>query len=354
MNGDSLVLQELRRLFEVDEFLPVEKLMEVALYHPQGGLYRRTCPAQGREGQFTTCARIDAGLGRAVAGWIREVTSPGEDGDGISEVIEVGGGDGALARAVIESLSEAGQAHRLHLVELSEPAISLQREALAQMDCHWHDSIQEAVRACRGEALIYSNELVDAFPATVVEFRGGDWVEVGLRLEDERLRERVAARSWPSEEGARPAIFELDAPREGCRGEIHFSYRRWLERWVPDLHRGAMLTIDYGGSSAAVYSRTSYGTLRAYFANLRLEEREDLYNRLGRQDLTCDVNFTDLRRWGEALGLETQAFMTQRELLDRYGVLEDEGADSSLAFIARPGGAGTSFRALWQKRISKP
>jgi SAM-dependent MidA family methyltransferase len=63
-----------------------------------------------------------------------------------------------------------------------------------------------------------------------------------------------------------------------------------------------MLTIDYGANSAEeIYDRRPGGTMRAYHRQQRIEGG-GIYARFGRQDLTSDVNFADLVRWGEALG----------------------------------------------------
>jgi SAM-dependent MidA family methyltransferase len=73
--------------------------------------------------------------------------------------------------------------------------------------------------------------------------------------------------------------------------------------------------------------------------------------RLGQQDLTCDVNLTDLLAWGESLGLRTLGLWTQRELLERHGLLlSSPRRRDSLAFLADPDGAGGRFRALAQAR----
>ena len=90
----------------------------------------------------------------------------------------------------------------------------------------------------------------------------------------------------------------------GQRVEAFQSYRNWLTTVDRHLHRGALLTIDYGGSPTEIYHRKPGGTMRAYFRHQRIEGKE-IYLRPGRQDLTADVNFVDLQEWGEQLGLKT-------------------------------------------------
>jgi SAM-dependent MidA family methyltransferase len=66
-------------------------------------------------------------------------------------------------------------------------------------------------------------------------------------------------------------------------------------------HQGAMLSIDYGGTTGEIYKRRPQGTLRAYRGQQRLTGSE-VYELPGRQDITADVNFDDLQRWAREFG----------------------------------------------------
>jgi SAM-dependent MidA family methyltransferase len=111
-----------------------------------------------------------------------------------------------------------------------------------------------------------------------------------------------------------------------------------------------MLTIDYGDAFPQVYHRRPGGTLRAYFAQQRLTGAE-VYQRMGRQDITTDVNFTDLQRWGERLGWATEVFETQAEFIRRYvaDAAERSRKDATDAYVLDPEGAGGAFRTLVQR-----
>jgi SAM-dependent MidA family methyltransferase len=262
--------------------------------------------------------------------------------------VEVGGGDGSLAAAVLAALPLTARAGLvLHAVERSEPAVAALRARLGRR-VRVEPSVAAALAAAGGRALVFSNELVDAFPVDLLERRGGTWREVRLVRHGSRLVESVGEPP-PWLDRAVFSVARLERAPEGARAEVHQAYRRWLRAWAPSLRRGAVLTIDYGDEHDALYGRGGGGTLRAYYANQRLDERADLYTRLGLQDLTCDVNFTDLRLWGDELGWRAAATWTQRELLARFGALRAETPGSTMEFVARPGGAGTAFRALWQQ-----
>jgi SAM-dependent MidA family methyltransferase len=352
MDGSPQVVEALRTRLAVAGAVSIEELMEVALYHPSAGLYRRGVPPRGSSGgHFTTCARIDPALGRAVAGWLVRAWRETLGAPRRWHAVEVGGGDGALAEAVLAALPRRLRwTLTYHLVEIGEAAVAAGRERLGRRVA-WSTSVASALREARGEALVFSNELVDAFPAALLERGRGAWHEVWLTERGGRLVEELRpAREWLSEPGAY-SVACLDVP-ERSRAEVHRRYRDWLASWAPLLRRGAVLTIDYGDECAALHGRGGGGTLRAYFSNQRLDDRREVYHRLGLQDLTCDVNFTDLARWGEGHGWRTESLLTQREFLIEHGASPVGGStEPGLEFVARPGGAGTAYRVLWQSAL---
>lgn len=351
MDGSGPVIEAIGARLDRHGAIAFEELMDLALYHDRGGLYRRRAPQRGRQGHFSTCAHLDPALGEAVARWIERGWGEGLGRPGRGHVIEVGGGDGSLAATVLDALPRRLRRRITYLmVERGEAALSLQRERLGGR-VSWVSSMTRALRRCRGQALIFSNELVDAFPAVALERRDGRWLEVFLVRRGSGLVEELRPPREPLP-GELFSVAELTGLPDGVRAEVHRSYRRWLRSWAPLWRRGWLLTIDYGGECGELYGRGGGGTLRAYFSHIRLDDRSDLYHRLGLQDLTCDVNFTDLIRWGEHLGWSTGAYVTQRELLAQFVGLDQEGARPSLGFIADPHGAGGHFRALWQRRTA--
>jgi len=75
-----------------------------------------------------------------------------------------------------------------------------------------------------------------------------------------------------------------------------------------------MITIDYGDLMPGLYHRRPAGTLRGYAHHQRLSGQE-IYQAPGRLDLTADVNFSDLEKWGEDLGWKTTRHGTLAEFL---------------------------------------
>ncbi len=352
MDGARQVVAAVERRLGQDGAISFEELTELCLYGPEGGLYRRGCPPTGRQdGHYATCPRIDPALGEAIAQWLAEQRRERLGAPLRWHVIEVGGGDGSLAETVLDALPPTLRAGlTFTMVEASERALALQRERLGAR-VRWAATPAEALRRSRGAALLYSNELVDAFPAVVLERRSGSWAEVFVaRGRDGRLVEELRPPGAWARDEAPLSVLDLGDVPEGSRAEAHPSYHRWLRSWLPAWREGAMLTVDYGASCVELYGRGGGGTLRAYYRSHRLEGSCEVLRRLGQQDLTCDVNFTDLAAWGVGLGLRTLGDWSQRELLERHGALRRGPERPGRRFVSDPLGAGSAFRALAQAR----
>lgn len=328
--------------------ISVERFMQEALYHPRFGYYARRVGTVGRTGDFSTSATLHPALGRAVAAWAlahrAEVACRGR-----WHLIELGGGTGELAAGVLKSLGWLGKLGlHYHLVEVSEPLRAQQQARLhAAGRVTWHEEMPSALAAAAGRALIFSNEFVDAFPCVQLVYHeaASIWREVRLAWLESMDHPVETTGDWAGEV---PAGWQV-APRDGQRVEIHRSYREWLKAWTMAWRVGRLLTIDYGDLFPALYHRQPHGTLRAYCRHQRLTGLE-VYRRFGQQDLTADVNFTDLQAWGEAAGLENVGYQNQAAFLRRW--LPDKmlrgTRDARLAFLLDPDGAGGAFKVLEQ------
>lgn len=303
-----------------------------ALYHPQKGYYAARIGTVGRRGDFSTSATLSSDLARGVARWIKKEAAA----CGVRTVIEIGSGDGSLMAGV---LSELGWWQRLRLrffiVEASAPLRAQQQARLGRRCAGWFGSMEEALAACEGRALIFHNEVMDAFPVHLLEWQDG-WKEVHLDWRDGVVSEVLEVLpEW--DQAAYSALSWTPANRQ--RVEVMTDLRRWFAGWLPHWQRGAMLGIDYGDAFPAIYHRRPRGTLRGYFMQQRIEG-PDLYANVGRQDLTAEVNFTDVRSWLKEAGLNEVSDQTQRELLEQLGTSSDP----------KMAAAYESFRCIWSRR----
>ncbi len=279
-----------RFLLELQESLggaiTFERWMQEALYHPDFGYYTATIRGIGRRGDFTTWPLLHRSLATGIARWALAHRLSRR-----WHLIEIGAGTGELAAAVLQAIGWWNRPS-YHIVDVSGPLREQQKQRLGRK-VTWHDSMNEALASCDGQAVIFSNELVDAFPCRILQFGEDGWSELSLRIAGGRWEE-----IWKAVEAPNSSVADHPWPT-GQRVEVQASYRRWLESWRPSWRQGTMLTIDYGDRCPDLYHRRPGGTLRAYAHHQRLEGA-DAYAGFGLRDLTVDVNFSDLLRWGPA------------------------------------------------------
>ncbi|QYY36781.1 SAM-dependent methyltransferase [Ruficoccus sp. ZRK36] len=315
-----------------------ERFMREALYHPDSGYYSQHITNVGREGDFSTTTTLNSILGDAVAAWLVDQRHR-LFGDTPCAVIELGPGNGALLRQVHQALEKEKRIEGFSFCAVeTSPVFRAGLRRSFQGAVEVCDTLAQALELCDGRALIYSNEFVDAFPAVQLAWRKDDWREIYVGVDDGEPHE------W-----SKPLLrgIDADAPtrvREDLRIFVHPSYHAWLRRSLSRLKLGAVLTIDYGKA----YPSTE---CRAYRRHERLEGM-DIFAHMGEQDVTCDVNFTDLRRWGEQLGLRTRGMGSQAEFLEKWvpDLAERVQASPAAAFVADPFGAGGAFYVLEQVR----
>jgi SAM-dependent MidA family methyltransferase len=250
-------------------------------------------------------------------------------------IVELGAGRGLLARAILE---HARFPYRI--LERSTVMRERQRETLGGLDVEWIDALPPRLSGC-----VFSNEFFDALPVHRIVRRQG------------KLRELYVTADFAEIDGDLQQ--PIDPPlSEGQLADINTEAPRWIERIAGCLERGYHLAIDYGYLDREFYARPR-GTLMCYWQH---QVSEDPYVRIGEQDITAHVNFSDLIRAGEAAGLETVSFSTQMDFLIGLGILEEiqrlvpaVTADAiqrvmAIKKLLLPGGMGERFKVLVQSR----
>ena len=316
--------------------MPFERFMELALYDPDFGYYTKNIRGVGEHrSDFSTWAKHEE-LAAAIRCWLFDEWKCLFPGQRWLRVIEVGSGNGSLAHEIMAKTSLMKRRRiDYHIVEVSDPLRSCQKAKLRGRRVTWHSEMTEALAAVSGCALIFSNELPDAFPARWFRWNGNQWEEVFVRFSAETGVSEVYLKTDDP-----PKVSFANPIPTGQRVECHDSYRAWMGTWLPHWKQGAMLTIDYGGTVEEVYRRRPRGTMRAYFNHQRIDG-PGIYQRFGRQDLTCDVSFDVIAKWGEIEGLQTVGCESMTEFLHRFNVPRGFNEQQS-----------DEFQVLWQ-RVSR-
>jgi SAM-dependent MidA family methyltransferase len=309
--------------------------MDAALYHPQFGYYSSSRNPLGREGDFYTSADLDSVFGkllaRRFAAMTEELSVPADS----FTIVELGAGRGLLARDILQS-----QKFPYRILERSAAMRERQREVLQGLDVEWIEDLPNDLIGC-----VFSNEFFDALPVHRVVRRHGV------------LREIYLNEDFVEVEGdPQPGV---DAPvGEGNLADISIDAKQWVGRIASSLKAGFHLAIDYGYLDREFYARPR-GTLMCYWRHQWLE---DPYVRIGEQDITAHVNFSDLIEAGRAASLLKTEFSTQMDFLIHLGILDEMEALASSGTAASverlqamkklilPGSMGERFKVLVQRK----
>ncbi len=319
-------------------WISMEEFMELALYDETQGYYSANIAAIGFRGDFSTSATMSDLLARRLIAHWRQAC---EECSCNLPIIEVGGGNADLAMAISRNLSLWPRLRmRYYMVDRSLALRNLQA-MVGGAFVRVKDSIGKALKAADGRAFIFCNELPDAFPARQFVYQGGEWLELGLSVQQGRIIRQANRTTLPeSSSFARWA-------RDGQVIEVHESYHKWYADWQKLWKCGTFVTIDYGELNETLYHRRPAGSLRGYKAH-QLLSVDELPSLAGRCDITADVNFTDLRTLAERCLGDAVEYMSQRDYLLPW-VEAGNAADAHL--VAVPG-AGDHFNVLIQHRFA--
>ena len=283
--------------------------MELALYAPELGYYTAGSRKLGKDGDFITAPELTPLFGHALAQQARELID-----DGLTEVLEVGAGSGALAAAMLEELDRLGTVPDRYLIlELSPELRARERDTLAARVPHLMERVAWLNRLPPDfSGLIIGNEVLDAMPVEVV--RSGDTgIEQGGVERDLRWAFRPATGALLG------AAKELGLP-PGYTTEIGLVARAFVATLAGILQRGAILFIDYGFPRREYYhSQRAGGTLMCHY---RHRAHADPFYLPGLQDITAHVDFTAMAEAAHSGGLDVAGYTAQAQLLINLGLTE--------------------------------
>ncbi len=224
--------------------------MELALFHPGLGYYRRDRARVGRsaETDFYTATSSGAVFGELVAA---------------ACVTLLGGVEAARTHTFVEIGAEPGGGV---LTGVAHPFAGARTVRVG-----------EALELT-GRCVVFSNELFDAQPLRRFVRRGAAWRELGVILHDGGLAEvelGEVSEPWLPVEAGEAYVF--DAPRAAGALAATIAAQPWT---------GLFIAFDYGKSFAELAAASPIGTARAYY---RHTQSNDLLARPGEQDLTGHV-----------------------------------------------------------------
>jgi SAM-dependent MidA family methyltransferase len=318
--------------------IPFATFMEEALYGPEG-YYRRPDLPIGESGDYVTGSSLSPLFGRATARLLSRLDHAlGRPAD----FFEAAYGTGAHLASVVAG---SGPGRRFLAWDRIERPVPTGVERVADLD---------AIPEAGIEGLIFSYELFDALPVhRLIGRPGGGLGELWV------VDDGDGGFAWQEGELSDPTLADLlrdpDIPLEP--GQVADLAPGWVPLYrqlARRLGRGLLVTCDYGFERERLLDPRvrAHGTLACY---TRQRVHRNPFVKIGEQDLTAHVDFTALRKAGEAEGLTTVSLTRQALWLTACGLFEEvaeaDPATRRDAMALLDGeGMGEEIRVLVQAR----
>lgn len=343
------------------EALPFWRFMELALYAPGLGYYSAGATKLGAAGDFVTAPELGSLFAECVADALSPVLAqlPGR-----TTFFEIGGGTGAFAEAALLHMQASGRLPDRYAI--LEPSADLRERQRARLRAALPPALFALVQWPLGplqerwSGVVFANEVIDALPSSRFVVRAGEIYEEHIALADDggfRVVER------PADALLTAAVRHLErycgrAFAEGYRSEVLPQLPYWVQAVIGGLDDGAMLWVDYGYPRREYYDpRRDNGTLRAFHRHALVE---DVFARVGLQDVTVSVDFTALAEAATSAGFEFSGYCSQASFLLGNGLdvrladHESRAADEVAYYALRqqakkltlPGEMGERFQAI--------
>jgi SAM-dependent MidA family methyltransferase len=299
--------------------------MNMCLYEDGLGYYMVSDSKIGKDGDFYTSSSIGPFMGQMLASQFATYMTEHAT-CGPYTIAEWGSGTGKLALQILDELQlmhpDLYEIVIYQIIEVSPYHQQLQRDLLHKhmekirfVDAHtwWNNPPLQ-------HGIVFSNELLDAFPVHLVEKSNGQYHEVHVAYN--RTSDQFVGVLQPIREDGELAAYMTQYRingAEGHRTEINLAADSWLRKMASKLESGMLITIDYGDVASEIYAEHRHqGTLMCYHQHLA---HDNPYVHIGQQDITSHINFSSCIHTGLESGFTSHSYQTQRQFLIDQGIL---------------------------------
>lgn len=300
-----------------DLFLPYDKYIELALYHPQKGYYQRSKDKLGSKGDFYTSVSMSPIFGEFLGKWAGRKLSEFN----ISPVIcELGGGTGKMACDFLRGLELVNPKLALDATYYIIESSPYHQDFIAEVAANDHrirllDSIKDMPMI---DGLILSNEFFDAFPVHILVREENQWKEAGVTVMQGELIETTRELN---NQLLSSYIKKWNIPDFINRIEVPYPMVTAYQEIIKRMGRGYLMTIDYGMDMEDLYiPARKNGTLRGFKSHQLVDS---ILENPGDVDITSTVNFSLLKDEGRREGLNLEYWGGQQSFLLEEGILKE-------------------------------
>ena len=296
--------------FKKSKILPNDKFFSNVLYDKKFGYYTSQMPF-GKDGDFITSPKISSIFSEIIAIWI--VSSWETFGKPKNfNIVELGPGDGSLASILLKSFKKFPEFNSIKNMFLLEKSIflrSVQKKKILNNDVKWIDNLNVIKK---GPVVFFGNEFFDAIPIKQFKKINNNIYEKYYRLEKNKdIKEIFTIAS--------PASVKIIKSYKSLKNLKFIEFPQFGLQELKKINKkisklgGCVLMIDYG-----YLKPNNQNTLQSVMNH----KRNSLLDNLGKADVTAHVNFALLSEFFKKDGLKVKKIITQRQFLERMGILE--------------------------------
>ncbi len=354
--------QHIATAIEENNGISFAEFMAKALYQPGLGYYSAGLKKFGKAGDFITAVELGSLFAITLADQFSEILQQIDN----PVVLELGAGSGRFCADMLTALSVKDKPEYLpehyYILEVSADLKQQQQEHIAQLP----DALKKRVTWLDSpptenfNGVIFANEVLDALPVEVFQYKNDNFQRLMLKLEDKKLVEYWQA--FPDDLQQQLQAKQLTLSN-GYRSEFIPHLNEWLTTITNSLNKGMVLFIDYGYGRRVYYHPERHtGTI---VCHQRHQANFNPYHDVGAQDITAFVDFTAVAEGLKAAGCEVVGFNNQADLLLNLGIEKNLDSDgdysdyyaqaSELKQLVLPTEMGERFKCIAAvKNIDSP
>ena len=290
--------------------LRLDKFIDLALYQ-RNGYYLSKKPI-GRKFDFVTSPEISQMFGEIIGVYL--VYSWKEKINSKFNLIELGPGNGTLFKDIERTakiLPNFFENANVNLIEINKELRKIQEKNLnyfKQSKIRWSKALNFTSKL---PSIIYSNEFFDCFPVRQFLNDNNHWFERYVKFNEKEnkyysINKRVISKK---------ILDYLNKYKRQKIYEVSFSRNKYFEQICKYLkkNRGICILIDYGYNK-----KLKSFTLQAIYNH----KKTSIFENIGQQDISSHVNFNELIEIAKQNKLTINEFISQRDFLIKYGILE--------------------------------
>ncbi|MFN2511042.1 MAG: class I SAM-dependent methyltransferase [Pyrinomonadaceae bacterium] len=340
--------------------------MKAALYDPDEGYYCRSDRERwGRQGDYRTSPERSDLFAATFARYFAKLHQDLGEPAALS-IVEVGAGGGHFAETVMETLQlrfgDIFSKTHYFIDEASQDSRSRAQLRLTRFDTRVEFKPLAALDPLE-QAIVFSNELLDAFPIHRVIMQAGELRELYVGVNESGGFEWIVGHLSTHRLGEHFGRLCVRLAEDQI-ADVNLEIENWMELVSRKLRSGYVITVDYGDEASVLYNEEKReGSLRAFYKH---QVSDDVLHQPGLQDITSSVDWTAVRTIGATNGFEVVAFERQDRFLLDNGLLtemelrvSEASRDSERLRVSTsaremilPGSMAENFQVMVQRKIA--